>query len=35
MSVIEVDGNSVQPLQVDSLEIFAGMEVEPYSHVVY
>ena len=26
MSVIEVDGNNVQPLQVDSLEIFAGME---------
>ena len=26
MSVIEVDGTSVQPLQVDSLEIFAGTE---------
>jgi iron transport multicopper oxidase len=27
MSVIEVDGTNVQPLQVDSLEIFAGMEI--------
>jgi iron transport multicopper oxidase len=26
MSVIEVDGTNVQPLQVDLLEIFAGME---------
>jgi len=26
MSVIEVDGVNVQPLQVDSLRIFAGME---------
>ena len=26
VSVIEVDGNNVEPLQVDSLEIFAGME---------
>jgi hypothetical protein len=26
MSIIEVDGNNVEPLQVDSLEIFAGME---------
>jgi len=26
MSVIEVDGINVQPLQVDSLRIFAGME---------
>jgi FtsP/CotA-like multicopper oxidase with cupredoxin domain len=26
LSIIEVDGINVQPLQVDSLEIFAGME---------
>ena len=25
MTVIEVDGNNVQPLLVDSIQIFAGM----------
>jgi hypothetical protein len=27
LSVIEVDGTEVNPLQVDSLQIFAGMTI--------
>jgi Multicopper oxidase len=31
MTVIEVDGTNVQPLQVDSIQIFAGKSLRGYS----
>ena len=34
MTVIEVDGTNVVPLQVDSIQIFAGKPLQDYSHFV-
>jgi len=34
LTVIEADGNNVRPVTVDSLQIFAGAEVESDSHLI-
>jgi Multicopper oxidase len=34
MTVIEVDGANVIPLQVDSIQIFAGKPLQGYTHFV-
>ena len=35
MTIIEVDGTNVKPLQVDSIQIFAGKPLQDSSHVAY
>jgi hypothetical protein len=35
LTIIEVDGVSTQPLVVDSLQIFAGTDVEKHLHGIY
>jgi hypothetical protein len=34
MTVIEVDGTNVKPLQVDSIQIFAGKPLQRYSQLL-